>query len=381
MTMRPNPPPLASPRAQPAPVAQSTAPQGQSSSTFCLIGSDDFLSPRQPAAVSLSLAPPPQVTEAVTRLTNPLTTRKPPRLDDIHDISATDLDTLDWADITDVHPSRKGQFGVTFLEVSELHLLAVKTAPNIRREHLAQQLAAAVGLRTASPSRLLETPCLELREATDFRPEAVVLVMPRLRGVSFAELTPAQEQELIDGTDAGRRIFCEMGAVYAFDCFIGNEDRFAGLGGQNRGNLMWTAQGLTLIDSTIGPATKMTKPAYRQKHAEMLRKVLAQRQVIDSAAAEACFAGEERFLPKELGISWKHMAKPFVSGFRQGVEKIAALPNTALERLMVPAMLDPPTQDFLRTNLAAFKAVAAASEATSEGPQPMIRRAANDLRG
>jgi hypothetical protein len=271
-------------------------------------------------------------------------------------LSAADLNTLDWTAISHIHRSKNGQYGVRFLEISERYLVAAKTAHNIDREHLAEQLARAVGLRTASPSILLQDPCMALCEATSFWPKEKVLIMPRLDGVSFRELTPTQENALVNVTALGLSIFYDLGAVFAYDCFIGNDDRFPSLGGQNRGNLMLPGDRVTLIDNTMASKLNLAKPCFRETYSKKLRQILRHGHANDPALATRCFQTNAKFLPPELEITWESMAAPFLAGFRQGVRLIAALPTAKLESIMVASQIDEPTQNFVRDNHAAFRA-------------------------
>ena len=268
------------------------------------------------------------------------------------------LHQLDWSLFDKAHRSEKGRYGVIFGEVDGIHV-AVKVAPDLRREVLATELAAWCGLRTPVPFHLVEPPPpMDLREICDALPQQPVVVMLRLRGVSFSELTPAVEAMLQRPDAAGEKLIFQLGEIYAFDCFIGNDDRFPRplLGSHNRGNVMVTAAGLICIDNTLGSPANLAKPAYRAQWTAHLQDVVTALGQPPPPEPPPCFVPWLRFFPPELEISWAAVAAPFYRGLQAGMQRLTRLAAAALDHRLAATDLDAPSRKFLRTNLAQLQA-------------------------
>ena len=265
------------------------------------------------------------------------------------------LSRLDYAQATQP-PLRStlGRQGVYFVQLPDRSVV-MKPSRGAHKELLATRLAQAVGLNVASQIEVVDSPNFAMRKLCQPKPKVPVLLMTRLDGVSFQELESHDVRDLQECTPRGLQIFHQFGEIYAFDCFIGNEDRFP-LGPTrrvNQGNLLLHADRVYAIDNTLKDLSVGTTTTTTTAAPYLTELLAALRQ-------GSCVPQVGAFLQPHAQVDWDRLGAAFLDGARQAAGRIGKLSPGVIRQMVGaaggPRHEAPQLVEFLTANAARFAA-------------------------
>lgn len=279
-----------------------------------------------------------------------------------------------WQTVVVRSRSRSGNDGARFVHLGDNDYIVIKSNQFAVRELAATRLAKLTGLNVPDNVHVELHPTPALLAACTTGPHkskpltSPIIAMDIVEGHAFDEdmLKFLIRDDLRTMTPRGYNLVRDIAKVCAFDCLIGNRDRFKILGavGCNPGNLMLDSDTVVAIDNTLCPPkwviNKDNTEGFQRRLGIVIKEIRKDR--LDSFS-DSQLSSFMDFFSIEYGVfeKWSAFKRPFVEGFLAQSKAIAAISFEEIDKIISSSggstYLGSDTCTFIRKNHDIFKEI------------------------